>query len=51
MREAASTYLAPYKRPKAYFATTELPHTATGKLLRRSVPAHLGLREGEAVTG
>lgn len=47
MREAASTYLAPYKRPKAYFATTELPHTATGKLLRRSVPAHLGLPEGK----
>ena len=45
MREAASTHLAPYKRPKAYFATTELPHTATGKLLRRAVPAHLGLAE------
>ena len=37
--------LAPYKRPKAYFATSELPHTATGKLLRRAVPAHLGLAE------
>ena len=24
----------------------ELPHTATGKLLRRAVPAHLGLPEG-----
>jgi long-chain acyl-CoA synthetase len=47
MREAASTHLAPYKRPKAYFATTELPHTATGKMLRRAVPAHLGLAEGE----
>jgi long-chain acyl-CoA synthetase len=46
MREAASTQLAPYKRPKAYFATAELPHTATGKLLRRAVPAHLGLAEG-----
>jgi acyl-CoA synthetase (AMP-forming)/AMP-acid ligase II len=47
LREAASVHLAPYKRPKSYFATTELPHTATGKLLRRSVPAHLGLRQGE----
>jgi acyl-CoA synthetase (AMP-forming)/AMP-acid ligase II len=46
MREAASAHLAPYKRPKSYFATTELPHTATGKLLRRAVPAHLGLPEG-----
>jgi acyl-CoA synthetase (AMP-forming)/AMP-acid ligase II len=45
MREAASAHLAPYKRPKAYFATAELPHTATGKLLRRGVPAHLGLEE------
>jgi acyl-CoA synthetase (AMP-forming)/AMP-acid ligase II len=51
LREAASTHLAPYKRPKAYFATTELPHTATGKLLRRSVPEHLGLSEDEAVPG
>jgi long-chain acyl-CoA synthetase len=47
MRQTASTHLAPYKRPKAYFATGELPHTATGKLLRRAVPAHLGLAEGE----
>jgi long-chain acyl-CoA synthetase len=47
MREAASSHLASYKRPKAYFATTELPHTATGKLLRRAVPAHLGLPEAE----
>lgn len=46
MREAASAHLAPYKRPKAYFATAELPHTATGKLLRRAVSAHLGLPEG-----
>jgi acyl-CoA synthetase (AMP-forming)/AMP-acid ligase II len=48
MRAAASAHLAPYKRPKDYFATAELPHTATGKLLRRAVPAHLGLTEGEA---
>jgi len=47
MREAAAAHLAPYKRPKAYFVATELPHTATGKLLRRAVPAHLGLAEGE----
>jgi long-chain acyl-CoA synthetase len=47
MRAAASARLAPYKRPKDYFATAELPHTATGKLLRRAVPAHLGLEVGE----
>ncbi len=45
MRAAAAANLAPYKRPKDYFATAELPHTATGKLLRRAVPAHLGLAE------
>jgi acyl-coenzyme A synthetase/AMP-(fatty) acid ligase len=51
LREAATAHLAPYKRPKVYFATAELPHTATGKLLRRSVPAHLGLPEAEAAPG
>jgi acyl-CoA synthetase (AMP-forming)/AMP-acid ligase II len=45
LRSAAASRLAPYKRPKAYFVTSALPHTATGKLLRRSVAAHLGLRE------
>ncbi len=43
LRAAASERLAPYKRPKAYFAAGELPHTATGKLVRRAVPGHLGL--------
>jgi long-chain acyl-CoA synthetase len=43
LRTAAAAHLAPYKRPKDYFATTELPHTATGKLIRRAVPEHLGL--------
>jgi long-chain acyl-CoA synthetase len=43
LRAAAVSRLAPYKRPKRYFATTELPHTATGKLIRRAVPEHLGL--------
>jgi acyl-CoA synthetase (AMP-forming)/AMP-acid ligase II len=43
LRSAASAHLAPYKRPKQYFATTSLPHTATGKVLRRSLPDHLGL--------
>jgi long-chain acyl-CoA synthetase len=43
LRAAAAARLAPYKRPKSYFLTEELPHTATGKLLRRSVPDHLGL--------
>jgi acyl-CoA synthetase (AMP-forming)/AMP-acid ligase II len=46
LRAAASSLLAPYKRPKAYFATLELPHTATGKLMRRAVPDHLGLDAG-----
>jgi long-chain acyl-CoA synthetase len=43
LRAAASERLAPYKRPKSYFATTDLPHTATGKLIRRAVSEHLGL--------
>ena len=43
LRAAAASRLAPYKRPKTYVATTELPHTATGKLIRRAVPEHLGL--------
>ena len=43
LRAAASDRLAPYKRPKSYFAATDLPHTATGKLIRRAVPAHLGV--------
>ena len=43
LRAAAALRLAPYKRPKTYVATTELPHTATGKLIRRAVPEHLGL--------
>jgi acyl-CoA synthetase (AMP-forming)/AMP-acid ligase II len=44
LRAAASARLAPYKRPKAYFATMDLPHTATGKLVRRDVAEHLGFR-------
>ena len=43
LRAAATARLAPYKRPKSYFATVDLPHTATGKLVRRAVPEHLGL--------
>jgi long-chain acyl-CoA synthetase len=43
LRAAATARLAPYKRPKSYFSTTDLPHTATGKLVRRAVPEHLGL--------
>jgi long-chain acyl-CoA synthetase len=48
MRAAAAARLAPYKRPKTYWATEELPHTATGKLLRRELPAHVGLGPGLA---
>jgi long-chain acyl-CoA synthetase len=43
LRAAASDRLAPYKRPKTYVAAADLPHTATGKLVRRAVPGHLGL--------
>ena len=43
LRAAASARLAPYKRPKTYVAAEDLPHTATGKLMRRAVPEHLGL--------
>jgi long-chain acyl-CoA synthetase len=43
LRAAASARLAPYKRPKTYVAAKDLPHTATGKLMRRAVPQHLGL--------
>lgn len=46
LRSAATDHLAPYKRPKAYVAVPDLPHTATGKLMRRAVPQHLGLAEG-----
>ncbi|HEY3843894.1 MAG TPA: AMP-binding protein [Acidimicrobiales bacterium] len=48
LRAAAASHLAPYKRPKSYFAAQDLPHTATGKLLRRDLPAHLGLAPNEA---
>jgi acyl-CoA synthetase (AMP-forming)/AMP-acid ligase II len=46
LRAAASARLAPYKRPKTYLAAPDLPHTATGKLIRRAVPEHLGLAGG-----
>jgi acyl-CoA synthetase (AMP-forming)/AMP-acid ligase II len=46
LRAAASSRLAPYKRPKSYIAASDLPHTATGKLMRRAVPQYLGLAEG-----
>ena len=46
LRAAASARLAPYKRPKTYVAAEDLPHTASGKLMRRAVPEHLGLIGG-----
>ncbi len=46
LRAAASAHLAPYKRPKTYIRAGDLPHTATGKLMRRAVPGHLGLGSG-----
>jgi acyl-CoA synthetase (AMP-forming)/AMP-acid ligase II len=45
LRAAASSSLAPYKRPKEYIAARDLPHTATGKLVRRAVSQHLGLHD------
>jgi acyl-CoA synthetase (AMP-forming)/AMP-acid ligase II len=51
LRAAASARLAPYKRPKTYVAATDLPHTATGKLIRRAVPKHLGLSGGPRAAG
>jgi long-chain acyl-CoA synthetase len=50
LRAAASARLAPYKRPKSYLAVADLPHTATGKLMRRAVAEHLGL-DGAGRTG
>jgi acyl-CoA synthetase (AMP-forming)/AMP-acid ligase II len=50
LRTAAEAGLAPYKRPKSYYRTGELPHTATGKLLRRSLAAHVGLATNPAST-
>jgi long-chain acyl-CoA synthetase len=47
LRQAAAAHLAPYKRPKTYVATRDLPHTATGKLLRRAVAAHVGLASAD----
>jgi long-chain acyl-CoA synthetase len=47
LRRAALERLAPHKRPKQYVLAEELPHTATGKLQRGAVCAHLGL-EGNA---
>jgi long-chain acyl-CoA synthetase len=50
LRSVAEARLAPYKRPKLYVRASDLPHTATGKLLRRAIPQHLGLtawREAE----
>jgi long-chain acyl-CoA synthetase len=43
LKDAVRGRLAPYKRPKEYFRTRDLPHTATGKLLRREVAEHLGV--------
>jgi acyl-CoA synthetase (AMP-forming)/AMP-acid ligase II len=51
LRAAASSRLAPYKRPKSYIAAPDLPHTATGKLMRRAVPEHLGLAEAPQAPG
>jgi long-chain acyl-CoA synthetase len=46
LRQAAAERLSPHKRPKQYVLAEDLPHTATGKLQRGAVPAHLGLEGG-----
>ena len=51
LRSAAIERLAPYKRPKEYFGVAELPHTATGKLLRRKVAAQIGLDPSSGTVG
>ena len=38
LRQRALEVLAPFKRPKEYFALSNLPTTATGKVLRRQLP-------------
>jgi long-chain acyl-CoA synthetase len=43
VRAFAAVRLAGYKRPKDVFVVDALPHTSTGKLQRRALPAHLGL--------
>ncbi|MFP5327008.1 MAG: class I adenylate-forming enzyme family protein [Acidimicrobiia bacterium] len=41
--EAARERLAPFKRPKDVYLVEDLPRTATGKVRRTAVAAHLGL--------
>lgn len=43
LRARAAERLAPFKRPKEYHLTSSLPMTATGKVIRRALAAHLGL--------
>jgi long-chain acyl-CoA synthetase len=45
LRHEAAERLAPHKRPKQFVLAPDLPQTATGKLQRRSVAAHLGLAD------
>ncbi|HUY64957.1 MAG TPA: class I adenylate-forming enzyme family protein [Acidimicrobiales bacterium] len=42
LRRHAEARLAPYKRPKSYVLVSELPRTATGKILRRALASSLG---------
>ncbi len=51
LRRYAAQHLAPYKRPKEYFAVDDLPHTATGKLRRRDLAVTLGRASPPPVTG
>ena len=43
LERAATERLAPYKRPKDTYVVDDLPRTATGKIRRTAIAAHLGL--------
>ncbi|MGI8793916.1 MAG: class I adenylate-forming enzyme family protein [Acidimicrobiales bacterium] len=43
LSRAAAEALAPYKRPKEIHVVADLPRTATGKVRRMDIAAHLGL--------
>lgn len=43
VEQAARDRLAPFKRPKDVYLVGDLPRTATGKVRRTAVAAHLGL--------
>ena len=46
VRAQSRSVLAPFKRPKDVYLTSDLPVGPTGKVLRREIVSHLGLAEG-----